>query len=103
MARNEDALCEMLERALLNSGLSADIAKVVSRAGCEALVRPGGRLARRKGSQLVSKVKTKAKRKVSAYQKAVGRHLKALKKKHPRTPVTKLMKKAHRLAKRSRK
>lgn len=42
-------------------------------------------------------------RKVSAYQKAVGKALKDLKKKHPRTPVTKLMKRAHRIAKRSRK
>lgn len=42
-------------------------------------------------------------RKVSAYQKAVGKALKDLKKKHPRTPVTKLMKRAHRAAKRSMK
>jgi len=39
--------------------------------------------------------KTKRKRKVSKYQKAFGRNLKILKKKHPRTSVTKLMKKAH--------
>lgn len=39
--------------------------------------------------------KTKRKRKVSKYQKAFGRNLKSLKKKHPRTSVTKLMKKAH--------
>ena len=36
-------------------------------------------------------------RKVSRYQKASGRHLKALKKKHPRTDISVLMKKAHRL------
>ena len=36
-------------------------------------------------------------RKVSRYQKAFGRHLKALKKKHPRTDISVLMKKAHRL------
>lgn len=35
------------------------------------------------------------KRKVSKYQKELGRQLKLLKKKHPRTAVTKLMKKAH--------
>jgi len=39
----------------------------------------------------------KQKRKVSRYQKAFGRHLKALKKKHPRTDISVLMKKAHRL------
>ena len=38
----------------------------------------------------------KAKRKVSKYQKEFGRQLKALKKKHPRTNVQNLMKKAHR-------
>jgi hypothetical protein len=37
----------------------------------------------------------KKKRKVSKYQKEFGRQLKLLKKKHPRTSVTKLMKRAH--------
>jgi len=37
----------------------------------------------------------KKKRKVSKYQKEFGRQLKRLKKKHPRTPVTRLMKRAH--------
>ena len=37
----------------------------------------------------------KKKRKVSKYQKEFGRQLKMLKKKFPRTPVTKLMKRAH--------
>lgn len=38
----------------------------------------------------------KPKRKVSKYQKELGRQLKMLKKKHPRTQVTALMKRAHR-------
>ncbi len=37
----------------------------------------------------------KKKRRVSKYQREFGRQLKALKRKHPRTPVTRLMKKAH--------
>ena len=37
----------------------------------------------------------KKKRKVSKYQRTFGRELEMLKKKHPRTPVTKLMDKAH--------
>ena len=37
----------------------------------------------------------KKKRKVSKYQKELGRQLKLLKKKHPRTAVTRLMRKAH--------
>jgi hypothetical protein len=39
--------------------------------------------------------KPKKKRKVSAYQKEFGRQLKRLKREHPRTPVTRLMKRAH--------
>lgn len=35
------------------------------------------------------------KRKVSKYQRKLGENLKLLKKKHPRTPITKLMRKAH--------
>ena len=35
------------------------------------------------------------KRRGSKYQREFGRQLKALKRKHPRTPVTKLMKRAH--------
>lgn len=43
----------------------------------------------------------KKKRRVSKYQREFGRQLKALKRKHPRTPVTKLMKRAHSATKRS--
>ena len=42
------------------------------------------------------KLLPKPKRKVSKYQKELGRQLKMLKKKHPRTKVTALMKRAHR-------
>ena len=45
---------------------------------------------------LNEQAKKKVKRKVSKYQKEFGRQLKALKKKHPRTSVQNLMKKAHR-------
>lgn len=44
----------------------------------------------------------KRKRKVSAYQREFGRQLKKLKRKHPRTPVTKLMKKAHAATRKAR-
>jgi len=99
MATIEEALCQMLEETLLKSGLSPDIAKTLSKAGCEALIKPGGRRVRSKVKEKV----TRTKRKVSAYQKEVGRQLKALKKKHPRTDVTRLMKKAHRNARKVRK
>lgn len=44
----------------------------------------------------------KKKRKVSAYQKEFGRQLKKLKRAHPRTPVTRLMKRAHAATRRAR-
>tara|TARA_Y100000310_G_C20539160_1_gene742351 strand:+ start:33 stop:359 length:327 start_codon:yes stop_codon:yes gene_type:complete len=44
----------------------------------------------------------KRKRKVSAYQKEFGRQLKRLKKKHPRTPVQRLMKRAHAATRKAR-
>ena len=40
-------------------------------------------------------------RKRSKYQKELGRQLKMLKKKHPRTAITRLMKRAHRLTKKA--
>ena len=48
-------------------------------------------------------IKPKKKRKVSAYQKEFGRQLKALKKKHPKTPVSRLMKRAHIATRKARK
>ena len=50
-----------------------------------------------------SRISTKKRRKRSKYQMEFGRQLKALKKKHPRTPVSKLMKKAHSRTKRAMK
>ena len=43
------------------------------------------------------------KRKRSAYSRELSKQLKMLRKQHPRTPVTKLMKKAHRLTKKAMK
>jgi len=50
---------------------------------------------RRISREQISAVAPKKKRKVSKYQREFGRQMKLLKKKHPRTPVTKLMKRAH--------
>tara|TARA_R100000655_G_scaffold108591_1_gene160883 strand:- start:757 stop:1014 length:258 start_codon:yes stop_codon:yes gene_type:complete len=57
----------------------------------------------RKTVKNVKSVAKKVKRKVSPYQREVGRQLKRLKAKHPRTNVTSLMKRAHRAAKKARK
>ena len=45
---------------------------------------------------------SRKKRKVRPYQREFGRQLKRLKKKHPRTPVTRLMKRAHTATKKAR-
>jgi len=55
-----------------------------------------------RGSRRPRVVLPKPKRKVSAYQREFGRQLKKLKRAHPRTPVTKLMKRAHAATKRAR-
>ena len=49
----------------------------------------------RGGKEAQPSMKPRKKRKVSDYSKQFGIILKALKKKHPRTPVTRLMKRAH--------
>ena len=41
------------------------------------------------------------KRRKSKYQRELGRQLKMLKKKHPRTAITRLMKRAHRATKKA--
>jgi len=48
-------------------------------------------------------MRKKAKRKVGKYQKVFGKKLKALKKKHPRTSASALMKRAHRETKKAMK
>jgi len=74
---------------------------------------PRGRLS--KGRRVIAKsgqfarhmimpdLPTKKKRKVSSYSKQFGIELKKLKAKHPRTPVTRLMKKAHAATRKARK
>jgi len=93
----------MVETALIAKGVDAGTAVVIAEAGCAALVKPAGRLVRRKGARAAASAVKKVKRKASAYSKEVGRQLRKLKKKHPRTPISKLMKRAHAAAKRARK
>lgn len=65
-----------------------------------ALARNRRRSSRRRSRPPVPR--SKPKRKVSAYQREFGRQLKKLKRAHPRTPVTRLMKRAHAATKRAR-
>ena len=48
------------------------------------------------GATLAARVEKPKKRKKSKYSKELGRQIKMLKRKHPRTKVTALMKRAHR-------
>lgn len=48
---------------------------------------------------IIDDTRAKKKRKVSRYQKEFGKSMKALKRKHPRTPANKLMKRAHTMTK----
>ena len=55
-------------------------------------------------SALLGDSRTPAKRrKVGKYQRRFGKHLKALKRKHPRTKIGTLMKRAHRMTRKDRK
>lgn len=49
----------------------------------------------------INQVKPKRRRKASKYQKELGKQLKLLKQKHPRTPVIRLMKRAHKATKKA--
>ncbi len=59
------------------------------------VIRRSGQFARSALLPDLPITRTKKKRKVSKYQKEFGKQLKMLKAKHPRTPVTRLMKRAH--------
>jgi len=81
--------CRAIQAILMAGGLSeADASRV---GHLEPIVRADRR------------VRRKIKRKASAYSKEFGRQLKKLKRAHPRTPVTRLMKRAHAATRRARK
>lgn len=63
----------------------------------------GGRVGSRAADRFTNVTKPKIRRKVSPYQREFGRQLKKLKKKHPRTNISTLMKKAHRATRKVRK
>ena len=58
--------------------------------------------ARKSGGKASPGKKTKRPRAASGYNKEFAKQMKALKKKHPRTPATKLMKRAHTATKKAR-
>lgn len=79
------ATCDIIRGLLLASGVSQPTADAIAESAPVVALN--------------EQAKKKVKRKVSKYQKEFGRQLKALKKKHPRTKVQNLMKRAHRATK----
>ena len=74
--------------------LAKAIAELIAAASDSNISAKSGKTARKKA---------KIQRSPSAYNKEFSRQMKALKKKHPRTPATKLMKRAHTATKKARK
>ena len=77
--------CILLKALLQSAGVSAPVADKV--AYSPQVQQAEGRVVR------------KARKKVSKYQREFGKQLKKLKKKHPKTKIGNLMKRAHRLTK----
>jgi hypothetical protein len=77
--------CDMIRGLLMSQGMPSPVvdAAVAAVANVEPIVEK------------------KVKRKVGKYQKEFGRQLRLLKAKHPRTPTSKLMKRAHSITRRS--
>lgn len=81
--------CRAIQAILMAGGLPPSEAETLSRS-------PSIKAADRR-------VRKTVKRKASAYSKEFGRQIKKLKRAHPRTPVTRLMKRAHTATRRARK
>ena len=82
---------------LVQDALREDTAIGASRIGDVARFGRDAATVGRRGLQIAEPIlePIRKKRRVSKYQKEFGKQLKALKRKHPRTPVTRLMKRAH--------
>lgn len=85
------ATCDIIRGLLMGAGMGASDASTI--AYSQPVVNANERITKT--------VKRKIKRKVSKYQKRFGVELKKLKRKHPRTAVSSLMKKAHRITKKA--
>lgn len=92
---NPDGLGRQLLAYIFSDGNGGSVMVPVSQAS--QIISPG----LQRMDPILQSPSTKRKRRVSKYQREFGRQLKALKRKHPRTPVTKLMKRAHTATKRA--
>jgi len=93
------ALCGVMEKALIGEGVDPVFAKQLAERACQPVVKKGTRA----GIKVAKKGARKVKRKAGAYQRRFGAELKALKKKHPRTAASTLMKRAHRITRKAMK
>ena len=96
IANNDDIVLTPEMVAIINDPelrmtSNGEVAKLTGR----DVIRSSGQFSRSAILPDLPITRTKKKRKVSKYQKEFGVQLKKLKVKHPRTPVTKLMKRAH--------
>ena len=99
-------------RPMTLHGLAEDIWEALDERGFWDDVEPAssrgrrGRSGTQRGLAAAAKrsgrSRARPKRKVSRYQKAFGACLKDLKRKHPRTPTSRLMKRAHTCARRKK-
>lgn len=111
VSRRQDQL-EMMIGSLIGGGFGRGLVMVDQELGDRRFLLNrsntennlmAGRIGKRSGQHLRNVTKPKIRRKVSPYQREFGRQLKKLKKKHPRTNISTLMKKAHRATRRIRK
>lgn len=94
-----DLLARILSGRVITDPINREIDNERARSSLNARASSGRRRGKRGGEQ----GKAATKRKVSAYQREFGRQLKKLKKKHPRSKISGLMKKAHVATRKARK
>ena len=87
------ALCGIMERALIAEGVNPTVARALAERACKPAVTAAATKA--KGAV------RKTRKKVSKYNRQFGKELRKLKAKHKRTPVSQLMARAHRATKRA--
>ena len=94
----EDTVREMVNDPMIT--ITADMLPIIN--DPSVMMDFAGNLITNPFAQLASVLpEQKKKKKVSKYQKELGKQLKLLKKKHPRKKVTALMKQAHKLTKKA--
>ena len=92
-----NALCGLAQKALEEKGVDPILAAAFAERACRPLVKG----ATRRVGKTVKRTAGKVKRKASKYNLEYKKHYAKLKKKHPRTPITRLKKRAHRLTKKA--